>query len=110
MPVINSNSIDWSLILVIAAITCIIICLLSFIVLKTTKAADNTKPLIKKTAKILEKKLSQGNIEWYIVETENGERMQLRNFNANKMIISAGDYGIVSYKGKTIISFDRIQK
>ena len=110
MPVINTNSIDWSLILVIAAIICIIICLLSFIVLNTTKATHSTKPLITKNAKILEKKLSQGNIEWYIVETENGERMQLRNFNANKMIISAGDYGIVSYKGKTIISFDRILK
>ena len=41
------------------------------------------------------------------VEFENGERLKLRNLNAHKMILSAGDVGILRYKGMTIEAFQR---
>lgn len=51
--------------------------------------------------------MRQGNIEWYIVECENGERIKLRNLQADKVIIAEGDSGLISYKGQTIQSFKR---
>ena len=38
------------------------------------KNKDNSKPLHTAKVKILEKASQQGNIEWYVVEFENGER------------------------------------
>lgn len=68
---------------------------------------DNGKELKTKRAKILEKPVQQGNIEWYVVEFENGERVKLRNLHADKVIIAIGDEGIIDYKGQTIQSFQR---
>jgi hypothetical protein len=68
---------------------------------------DDKKELIKRNVKVLEKPLQQGNIEWYIVECQNGERLKLRNIQANTIIISVGDKGIIEYRGKTIQSFKR---
>lgn len=82
------------------------LCIISVILFVVLKNSDNKKPLITNEAKILEKPLQQGNIEWYLVEFTNGERCKLRNLNANR-IISVGDVGIVNYRGKTIESFQR---
>lgn len=71
------------------------------------KRQDNNKELISQKVRILEKPIQQGSIEWYVVECENGERLKLRNFKADSIIISVGDVGIISYKGKTIQSFQR---
>lgn len=83
------------------------LCIISVILFVVLKNSDNKKPLITNEAKILEKPLQQGNIEWYLVEFTNGERCKLRNLNANRIIISVGDVGIVNYRGKTIESFQR---
>lgn len=71
------------------------------------KRQDNKKELITREVKILEKPIQQGNIEWYVVECKNGERLKLRSFQANNIIIAVGDEGIISYKGQTIQSFQR---
>lgn len=71
------------------------------------KKKDNSKPLQTVKAKIIEKPVQQGNVEWYVIECENGRRLKLRSFQANQLIISVGDIGILSYRGKTIQSFQR---
>ena len=74
------------------------------------KNKDNSKPLHTAKVKILEKASQQGNIEWYVVEFENGERKKLRNFHASTVLIAAGDEGIMEDKGITIQSFRAISK
>lgn len=71
------------------------------------KKKDDSKPLISKKVKILEKPIQQANMEWYIVECENGERLKLRSFQANHVIIAVGDVGMIEYRGKTVQSFRR---
>lgn len=71
------------------------------------KRQDDNKELLTKKVKVLEKPIHQGNIEWYVVECENGERLKLRSFQANNIIIAVGDEGTISYRGKTIYSFQR---
>lgn len=51
------------------------------------------------------KPIQQGNVEWYVVECENGERIKLRSFQANNLILSVGDKGLFGYQGKTIKTF-----
>ncbi len=110
MAVIHTMSIDWATLVFGILLTLILVCILSFIFVKLVKHGDSNKPLVTKKVVILEKKLSQGNIEWYNIETSDNERLQLRNFNANKIIITAGDHGILSYRGKTIVAFERSVK
>ena len=81
--------------------------ILAWVAVYFVKRMDNNKPLITRRVKILEKIYSLGEIEWYVVEFENGERLKLRNLNAYKMILSAGDVGILRYKGMTIEAFQR---
>lgn len=66
------------------------------------KSKDNSKPLEKAKVKILEKPVQKGNIEWYVVEFENGERKKLRSFHADTIFIAVGDEGILEYRGITI--------
>lgn len=61
------------------------------------KSKDNSKPL--------EKPVQKGNIEWYVVEFENGERKKLRSFHADTIFIAVGDEGILEYRGITIQAF-----
>ena len=69
------------------------------------KSKDNSKPLEKAKVKILEKPVQKGNIEWYVVEFENGERKKLRSFHADTIFIAVGDEGILEYRGITIQAF-----
>lgn len=92
------------MILVIAAV---VVSTIAVIVFKASKSKDLSMPLITKQAKILEKTISQGSVEWYNVELEDGERLKLRNLKAKTMIITAGDTGMLSYRGKTIVEFNR---
>ena len=71
------------------------------------KKQDNNKELITQKVKVLEKPVQQGNIEWYVMEYENGERLKLRSFQANSIMIAVGDKGLVSYRGQTIQNFER---
>lgn len=73
------------------------------------KKKDNNKPLTTKKVKILEKPVSQGNVAWYVVECEDGERLKLRSFKNNSVIITVGDEGILGYRGITIQSFKRLK-
>lgn len=71
------------------------------------KGKDKSKPIQTAKVKILEKPVSQGLVEWYVVEFENGERKKLRNFNVNEVLITTGDVGIIKYSGITIQSFQK---
>lgn len=68
---------------------------------------DNYKELLTQKVTLLEIPVQQGNVGWYVVECEDGERLKLRSFQANNIIIAVGDVGIISYKGQTIQSFQR---
>lgn len=93
----------------IACISAVIIIALIYVVVYFAKKQDNKKPLTTRTCKILEKTLKNtgNNIEWYLVEFEDGERQKLRSFRADTILISEGDTGVVTYRGITIESFKR---
>lgn len=46
-------------------------------------------------------------VGWYVVECEDGERLKLRSFEPNKLLVSVGDVGILGYSGQTIQTFNR---
>lgn len=96
-------------IFVLAIVLCVLglICWIAFFFLRSK---DQSKPLQTATVKILEKPVSQGLVEWYVVEFQNGERMKLRNFNVNKVFIAVGDIGTITYSGMTIQSFQPFSK
>ena len=71
---------------------------------------DSGEELVTRKVKIIEKPVQQGNIEWYVVECDNGERLRLRNLHAMSVIISVGDEGFISFRGKTVESFWREEK
>ncbi len=96
---------DWNKIVPMFLIALVGVCIVMIAIYFFLKKKDNSKPLITKKVKILEKPVQQANVEWYVVECENGERLKLRSFEANKNIITVGDVGIISYRGKTIQSF-----
>lgn len=83
------------------------ICILLILTYLILKNKDKNKKLISKKVTVLEKPIQQGNVVWYIMECENGDRIKLRSFQGNSLFISIGDKGIVSYRGQTIESFKR---
>ncbi len=107
MYVVQTHSIDFFEILPIIFGVLIGLAVIACGVYFYVKGQDNKKPLITKKVKVLEKPVSQGNIAWYVVECEDGERLKLRSFQDGKMIISVGDVGILSYRGQTIQDFKR---
>ena len=60
---------------------------------------EKNKKLISQKVTVLEKPVQQRNVEWYVMECENGDRIKLRSFQGNIFFISVGDKGIVSYRG-----------
>lgn len=80
---------------------------IALLIYYAAKNKDNKEELETRNVKVLEKTFTQGNIEWYIVECEDGARLKLRNLRANSLIISVGDTGTMSYRGETIQSFQR---
>ena len=81
-----------------------IVLILAYVFLKNK---DKNKKLISQKVTVLEKPVQQGNVEWYLMECENGDRIKLRSFQGNSLLISVGDKGIVSYRGQTVESFKR---
>lgn len=75
------------------------------LVLTIMRIRQKNKPLIKKHVKVIEKTTTNNQIEWFVVEMENGGRVRLRNFNADKILILEGDTGEISYRGITIEGF-----
>lgn len=71
------------------------------------KKSDNNKQLIVKRVKILEILPAHHLVGWYVVECEDGERLKLRSFEPNKLLVSVGDIGILGYRGQTIQTFNR---
>lgn len=103
---VDIDSIDFMVIPISFGILIGIFILLIF-VYGFVKNMDKNKELISKNVIVLEKPVQQGNVEWYVVECENGDRIKLRSFQGNSLFISVGDKGIVSYRGQTIESFKR---
>ena len=71
------------------------------------KKSDNNKQLIVKRIKILEILPVNHLVGWYVVECEDGDRLKLRSFEPNKLLVSVGDIGILGYRGQTIQTFNR---
>ena len=94
---------------VICLVILIIVGIISWVAYFLLKAKDKSKPLQTERVKILEKRV-QGLVEWYVVEFENGERKNMRNFQATKILIAAGDEGNIGYKGITIQSFQPLSQ
>ena len=69
--------------------------------------AVNNSGLIVKRIKILEILPVNHLVGWYVVECEDGERLKLRSFEPNKLLVSVGDIGILGYRGQTIQTFNR---
>ena len=88
-----------------ACIIAVILIALLFVAVYFIKKQYNKQPLITRRCKVVEKTLNV--IEWDVVEFENGERKKLRNLEANTIIISEGDIGVITYRGITIESFKR---
>lgn len=104
---VNSNKIVEMLPMFFAILIGIAVCV--WVIFLLLKKKDESKQLITRTVKVLEKPVQQGMVEWYLVECENGERLKLRSFKANSLIITVGDKGIMGYRGQTIESFKRLQ-
>lgn len=83
------------------------LCIVLILAYMFLKNKDKNKKLISQKVTVLEKPVQQGNVEWYVMECENGDRIKLRSFQGNSLFISVGDKGIVSYRGQTVESFKR---
>lgn len=87
-------------------IVLLIIGIIAWLAFFYLKIKDQNKPLQKVQCKVLERVSKNGNIEWYLVEFEDGSRKRLRNFHAlDKVIISPGDRGVIEVRGITIQAF-----
>lgn len=98
---------DWGEILPLFFVTMIGVAVFFWLIYIFVKNKDNSQSLLIKKVKVLEKPVQQGNVEWYVVECEDGQRLKLRSFRANHIMITVGDVGIISYRGKTIQDFKR---
>ncbi len=100
----NTDWIKYVPLFFVGLLVVLIVVVIFYLVLKNK---DKSKPLVTKRVTILEKPVQQANVEWYLLECEDGERLKLRSFKANQTIITVGDKGIVKFRGKTIESFQR---
>ena len=109
MTIISTGDLGDSIAEVFPAIFVFLIIVISvaFIALHFIKKSDDNKELIMRNGKVLEKPVQQGNIAWYVVEFDSGERMKLRSFKGNSLFISVGDAGLIEYRGQTIQAFHR---
>ena len=96
---------ELSSILKIFACLIVIFAVVMFIVVVIIRKKESKKPLQVRKVKVLEKSSHKGQVDWYVVEFENGERTKLRNFKPQKILIAVGDVGTLSYRGITIESF-----
>lgn len=83
----------------------VILGIVAWVAYLALKSKDNSQPLHTEQVKILEKPVQQGNVEWYVVEFENGERKRLRSFQGTTILITVGDEGVIEYRGLTIQAF-----
>ena len=104
---INRDSIDLIEVMPIFFGILIGLCVLLIALYAFLKNKDKNKQLISKKVTVIEKPIQQGNIEWYVMECEDGERIKVRSFKGNSLFISVGNKGIVSYRGQTIEAFKR---
>lgn len=107
MYIIGTNDVDLARVLPMFFGVLIGLAIFLWAIYFFVKKQDDNKELITKQVKVLEKPVQQGNIEWYVVECEDGQRLKLRSFQANSIMITVGDIGLISYKGQTIYDFKR---
>ena len=101
-------------VLVVLVLTCVGVC---YGMTKYVRA-DDKKPAMRVKGKVLEKTVENHDtnavllklklqVEWVVIECENGSRLRLRNMPANQIAIMTGDQGEFMYRGETIYRFDR---
>lgn len=93
---------------VVAAILWIIVGALK----KKQDSENETKPVRKATAKIVDKQqIESGAIvigePWVLFETEDGERIRLNVKADNHLVV--GDRGVLTWQGRKVLSFERVR-
>ncbi len=92
----------------IIALVCIVIIIIGVYI---TKHKDDKKPTLTQVAKIIDKLPPEQSTamreEWFIVEAVDGTRFKLRNMRNSGMFLAVGDFGTITYRGQTILSFNR---
>lgn len=104
---VHRNSIDMGEVIPIFFGVLIGLCIILLLIYVFLKNKDKSKELVSKKVTVLEKPVQQGNVAWYVMECENGDRIKLRSFQGNSLLIAVGDKGIVNYRGQTIETFKR---
>ena len=103
----DGDLIQVSIIIIVAGL---VLGVCAWVAVGVQRTKDNSKPLQRREAKIVEKPTKTPTVEWCVVEFENGERMKLRNFHVDTVIIAVGDVGIIDYRGITIQAFHPISE
>lgn len=98
----DGDLIQVSIIIIVAGL---VLGVCAWVAVGVQRTKDNSKPLQRREAKIVEKPTKTPTVEWCVVEFENGERMKLRNFHPNSVLLAVGDTGVIDYKGITIMAF-----
>ena len=106
---IGDNSISTETVIAFVVIL-IVLAVVVWVAYFVLRVKDNNKPLNRRKGRILEKPSQQRSVEWCVVEFENGERVKLRNFHVDTVIIAVGDVGIIDYRGITIQAFHPISE
>lgn len=107
----GGSDIDPGMVIGIVLGTMIVLLIIVIILRKRDDTKDDSKPLLTAKVRILEKTVDQSDhyhkngYASYVVETNLGERMQLRSLNANSLILTVGDTGIATFRGETLESF-----
>lgn len=108
---INGDDVDWKRVFFIFLVSSIIVLLLLLLVYNMLKKKDDNLPLHSAIGTVIEvNHTGVVNIVWYIIEFEDNSRKRMRSLNAEKMVLTTGDKGLINYRGNTIVSFDRNAK
>ncbi len=108
MTIIPTHNTDFGFICAVVFGVLVFFGIIAVIALTAVKNSDKRKKLVRVKVRVIKQTVSQGNIAWYTVETEDGERIQLRTFHDNLLLLQSNDTGIIEYRGKTIESFTKI--
>ncbi len=96
-----------ALVFVAIVVVCIVGAIIIWFVWYADTMRDEKLPVVSKRVKIRERvnrrMVSAG--ECFLVESDTGERLELRNLKSNGITIMVGDVGIIQYMGSTICSF-----
>ncbi|MBQ8390305.1 MAG: hypothetical protein IJX52_04940 [Oscillibacter sp.] len=107
-----------NLVIIMVMLVCVVIFTPFVLFFSSAKVAktDDSEPEVTHTGKIIEKTSDETGsrafgvtlqIDWIILEKEDGSRIRLRNVRTQEIMLSVGDVGTATVRGQTIYSFTR---